>query len=123
MLRVLEDVVLHCDDRTGSEDNSFFDCRESLSGLTSEGFAIALREAAMVATPIDIAQAATTATLLMRLRQRHRDDVARGWEDADPSTVAVSRAPECQWRDLAKALVHDWFELIETGLVDWIVSK
>ncbi|MER8722528.1 hypothetical protein NKH64_30070 [Mesorhizobium sp. M0999] len=124
----------------------------------------------MVAKLLDIAQAATTATLLMRkksmaesatfsrdmdqsrrairasrerLRQRHRDDVARGWEDADPSTVVVSAfqadvfrsafralvretgTPECQWRDLAKALVHDFTgcELIETGLVDWIVSK
>ncbi|ESZ58059.1 hypothetical protein X727_32070 [Mesorhizobium sp. L103C119B0] len=58
--------------------------------------------------------------LLKRLGQRRRD-VALGWEDADPSTVAVSAfqadvlrsafrrllretgAPECQWRDLAKA--------------------
>ncbi|ESW62815.1 hypothetical protein X773_34085 [Mesorhizobium sp. LSJC285A00] len=69
--------------------------------------------------------------------------MALGWEDADPSTVAVSAfqadvlrsafralvgetgTPECQWRDLAKALVRDFTgcELIETGLVDWIVSK
>nr|WP_050589067.1 hypothetical protein [Mesorhizobium sp. LSJC265A00] len=80
--------------------------------------------------------------LLKRLGQRRRD-VALGWEDADPSTVAVSAfqadvlrcafralvgetgTPECQWRDLAKALVRDFTgcELIETGLVDWIVSK
>ncbi|ESX80954.1 hypothetical protein X756_32470 [Mesorhizobium sp. LSHC412B00] len=126
----------------------------------------------MVATPIDIARAATTATLLMRQKSmaepatfrrdmdqsrrairasrellkrlgQRRHDVALGWEDGDPSTVAVSAfqadvlrsafralvgetgTPECQWRDLAKALVRDFTgcELIETGLVDWMVSK
>ncbi|MER8672980.1 hypothetical protein [Mesorhizobium sp. M0037] len=129
----------------------------------------------MVATPIEIARAATAkaASLLMwqksmadppgfrrdmdksrlairasrellkRLRHRYSDDVARGWEDADPAPVAVSAfqadilrsafraivkergVPECQWRDLAEALVHDLTECerIEPALVDWIVSK
>ncbi|ESX50779.1 hypothetical protein X760_31635 [Mesorhizobium sp. LSHC422A00] len=129
----------------------------------------------MVATPIDIAQAATATTatllkwqksmeeratfrqnmdesrraiqasseLLKRLRQRYRDDMAQSWEDAGPATVPVSAyqadvirsafrglvretgKPECQWRDLAKALVRDFTgcERIEAALVDWIVGK
>ncbi|ESZ69781.1 hypothetical protein X727_15495 [Mesorhizobium sp. L103C119B0] len=80
----------------------------------------------MVATPIEIAQAATATTatllkwqksmeeratfrqnmdqsrraiqasrdLLKRLRQRHRDDMAESWEDADPSPAASARRPE-----------------------------
>ncbi|MER9840331.1 hypothetical protein NKJ59_03600 [Mesorhizobium australicum] len=86
---------------------------------------------------------AASRELLKRLRQRHRDDAARGWEDADPAPVAVSAfdadiirkvfhdlvletgAPECQWRDLATCLVREFTgcERIEADLVDWIVSK
>ncbi|ESZ53457.1 hypothetical protein [Mesorhizobium sp. L103C131B0] len=76
----------------------------------------------MVATPKDIAQAATAATLLMwqmsmaepatfrrdmdqsrrairasrelleRLRQRHRNDMAQSWEDANPATLPSPRS-------------------------------
>ncbi|ESY99192.1 MULTISPECIES: nucleoside/nucleotide kinase family protein [unclassified Mesorhizobium] len=81
--------------------------------------------------------------LLERLRQRHRNDMAQSWEDANPATVAVSTlqadvlrsafrclvretgAPQCQWRELATSLVRDFTgcERIEAALVDWIVGK
>ncbi|MER8855402.1 hypothetical protein NKH94_28110 [Mesorhizobium australicum] len=80
--------------------------------------------------------------LLKRLRQHHREDVARGWEDADAAPIAVSAfdadiirkvfhdlvletgVPECQWRELATSLVHEFTgcERIEAGLVDWIIG-
>ncbi|MCQ8876281.1 hypothetical protein NP945_31030 [Mesorhizobium sp. LMG17149] len=85
----------------------------------------------------------TSRELLKRLRQRHHDDMARGWEDPGVARVAVSAfdadilrsafrelvrqtgVPEYQWRDLATSLVHEFTgcEQMETGLVDWITSK
>ncbi|ESZ25011.1 hypothetical protein [Mesorhizobium sp. L2C084A000] len=81
--------------------------------------------------------------LLKRLRQRHRDDMARGWEDPDPTPASVSAfdadilrsafralvrdmsVPECQWRDLAENLVREYVgcEQIDVGLLDWITHK
>ncbi|MER9371180.1 hypothetical protein [Mesorhizobium sp. M0491] len=81
--------------------------------------------------------------LLKRLRQRHRDDMARGWEDPDPAPASVSAfdadilrsafralvrdmsVPECQWRDLAESLVREYVgcEQIDVGLLDWITHK
>lgn len=81
--------------------------------------------------------------LLKRLRQLHRDDMVQVWEAADSPPVAVSAfdadilrsafrelvlatgVPECQWRDLAKTLVHEFTgcERVEACLVDWITSK
>ncbi|WP_292140744.1 hypothetical protein, partial [Mesorhizobium sp.] len=81
--------------------------------------------------------------LLKRLRQRHRDDLARGWEDPDTGPVAVSAfdaeilrsafrnlvretgVPACEWRHLAESLVRDYVgcEQIEAGLLDWITHK
>ncbi|MBZ9774073.1 hypothetical protein [Mesorhizobium sp. CO1-1-8] len=81
--------------------------------------------------------------LLKRLRQRHRDDMGRGWEDPDPTPASVSAfdadilrsafralvrdmsVPECQWRDLAESLVREYVgcEQIEIGLLDWITQR
>ncbi|MER8846904.1 hypothetical protein [Mesorhizobium australicum] len=81
--------------------------------------------------------------LLKRLGQRHREDVAHGREDADAAPVAVSAfdadiirkvfhdlvletgVPECQWRELATSLVHEFTgcERIEADLVDWIIGS
>ncbi|TPL86136.1 hypothetical protein [Mesorhizobium sp. B2-3-12] len=80
--------------------------------------------------------------LLKRIRQRQRDD-SRAWEDADPVPVAVSafdadilravfrdlvsetKVSECQWRDLARSLVHEFTgcDLVETGLIEWIIHR
>ncbi|MBZ9742144.1 hypothetical protein [Mesorhizobium sp. CO1-1-4] len=79
--------------------------------------------------------------LLKRIRERQRDD-SRAWED-DPVPVAVSafdadilravfrdlvsetKVPECQWRDLARSLVHEFTgcDLVETGLIEWIIHR
>ncbi|MBZ9696345.1 MULTISPECIES: hypothetical protein [unclassified Mesorhizobium] len=79
--------------------------------------------------------------LLKRLFQR--DDNGQAWEATDPVPVAVSafdadilravfrdlvsqaNVPECQWRDLAKSLVHEFTgcELAETGLIEWLIHK
>ncbi|TPL68756.1 DUF2379 family protein [Mesorhizobium sp. B2-3-15] len=81
--------------------------------------------------------------LLKRLRQRQRDGNSRAWEATDPVPFAVSafdadilravfrdlvseaNVPECQWRDLAKSLVHEFTgcELVETGLIEWLIHK
>lgn len=81
--------------------------------------------------------------LLKRLRQRHRDDLARGWEDPDPGPVAVSAfdadilrsafrnlvretsVPACEWRHLAESLVREYAgcEQVDAGLLDWITHK
>jgi hypothetical protein len=81
--------------------------------------------------------------LLKRLRQRHRDDLARGWEDPDPGPVAVSAfdadilrsafrnlvretgVPECEWRHLAESLVREYVgcKQVDAGLLDWITHK
>ncbi|WP_137935370.1 hypothetical protein [Mesorhizobium comanense] len=81
--------------------------------------------------------------LLKRLRQRQRGDTAQAWEDAGTAPAAVStfdadilravfrdlvlemKVPECQWRDLAKSLVHEFTgcERIEAGLVEWITGN
>ncbi|TPL83306.1 hypothetical protein FJ950_18940 [Mesorhizobium sp. B2-3-14] len=79
--------------------------------------------------------------LLKQLRQRQRDDNGQAWEATDPVPVSafdadilravfrdlVSQAnvPECQWRDLAKSLVHEFTgcELAETGLIEWLIHK
>jgi hypothetical protein len=81
--------------------------------------------------------------LLKHLRQRHRDDMARGWEDLDPAPVAVSafdadilrsafrnlvretNVPECEWRHLAESLVREYVgcERVDVGLLDWITHK
>ncbi|WP_206632797.1 MULTISPECIES: hypothetical protein [unclassified Mesorhizobium] len=39
--------------------------------------------------------------------------------------ISETRAPESQWRDLARSLVHEFTgcERIEAGLLDWIESK
>lgn len=81
--------------------------------------------------------------LLKRLRQRHRDDMARGWEGLDPVPVAVSAfdadilrsafrnlvretsVPECEWRHMAESLVREYVgcERVDVGLLDWITHK
>ncbi|MER8851690.1 FAD-dependent oxidoreductase [Mesorhizobium australicum] len=79
--------------------------------------------------------------LLKRLRQRQRDDNRPAWEDTDPvpisafdadilravfrDLVSEANVPECQWRDLAKSLVHEFTgcELVETGLIEWLIHK
>lgn len=86
---------------------------------------------------------AASRELLKRLRERHRDYVPLGWEDANQCPGAVSAfeadvlrsafqgllrgtgAPESQWRYLARALVHEFVgcEPIEAGLIDWIIHK
>lgn len=79
--------------------------------------------------------------LLKRLRQRQRDDNGPAWEDTDPvpisafdadilravfrDLVSEANVPECQWRDLAKSLVQEFTgcELVETGLIEWLIHK
>ncbi|AZO41439.1 hypothetical protein EJ076_10030 [Mesorhizobium sp. M7D.F.Ca.US.005.01.1.1] len=85
----------------------------------------------------------TSRDLLRRLRERHRDDMARAWEDTGPVPVVVSafdadilrsvfrdliletKVPEAQWRNLARSLVFEFTgcDQTEAGLVDWIISK
>ncbi|MEI8715060.1 hypothetical protein [Mesorhizobium sp. ISC11] len=80
--------------------------------------------------------------LLKRLRQRHRDDMAREG-DPEPGPVAVSAfdadilrsafrnlvretgVPECEWRHLAESLVREYVgcEQVNVGLLDWITHK
>jgi len=79
--------------------------------------------------------------LLKRLRLRYRDDMAHLISgDADPrplvsafdadilrsvfrTLVRETGVPECQWRELAKTLVHEFTgcERVEDCLADWII--
>lgn len=81
---------------------------------------------------------AASRDLLKRLRQRKIDEATRKVEqhpvsgfDADilrtvfQKLVLETKAPECQWRDLAQTLIYEFTgcEQAESALLDWIVRK